>query len=105
MSGIGASERGGADGHGVLHRMHALEIIRSLRARVALQGSLGPARQGEERYGSFRAVYFFLAEPGRVYMRRSRQITKRHPFGGRSKCARETRGTDQESSKGREIIM
>jgi putative transcriptional regulator len=30
---------------------------------------------------------------------------KRDPFGGRSERARKTRGTDQESSKGRRIIM
>jgi hypothetical protein len=64
------------------------------------------ARQGKGKSGGFRVVYFFLAEPGRIYIGCDlRQIAKGDPFGGRSQRARKTRGTDQESGKGRAIIM
>ncbi|MBI1786720.1 MAG: hypothetical protein HYR60_04090 [Acidobacteria bacterium] len=49
--------------------------------------------------GGLRVVYFFLAEPGRIYM------AAIEPVGGRSERARKTRGADQKSGKGRAIIM
>ena len=43
------------------------KIIRSSRAPVAFARLARPGR-GKGKSGGFRIVYFFLAEPGRIYM-------------------------------------
>jgi putative transcriptional regulator len=74
--------------------------VRAAFARLAGHGG-----QGEER--RIRAIYFFLLEPGRIYMAgiyaKSRKETL--PAADRSQCHGQSRGADQEGRKRRDIIM
>ena len=64
------------------------------------------AVQGKGKSGGLRVIYFFLAKTrAGLYGRDLRQIAKGDPFGGGSERARKTCSTDQESSKGRAMII
>ena len=59
-------------------------------------------RHGQGKSGGFRVIYYFIAPPGRIYMASIfAKSQKANPIGGRSECACETSGGDQERNEER----
>jgi hypothetical protein len=66
ISGVGAPEWGRAGGNGVLHRLRPEGSSGHPGRRRFSEGCW--ARSGKGKSSGFRVVYFFLDEPGRIYM-------------------------------------